>query len=126
MTVTVASKDLSQKVQDYLLTTSPKGAITPYPTFSTAKQKALQAKARSGAIADAKSKAKQNASDLDTKIGKVIEIKDSPTFGGVYPMSVKAGAADIAAATTTESGSLTIQAGQNELNYSVEVVFSLK
>jgi len=39
--ITDIKKDLAQKVQDYLLTTNPKGSVTPYPSFSTAKQKEL-------------------------------------------------------------------------------------
>jgi uncharacterized protein len=73
LTITVGNKDLAQKVQDYLLTTSPQGAITPSVQFSTQKQKTLEDEARSAAIADAKKRAETTASGLDAKVGKVLE-----------------------------------------------------
>lgn len=126
ITLTVNNKDLAQKVQDYLLTTSPKGQITPSPVFSTAKQKSLQARARSLAVSDAKAKAGQAAGELDAKVGKVIEIKDSPNSGNFpFAVNTKSGASD-AATSSTSAQTLPIQPGENELNYSVEVVFSLR
>ncbi|MBA3757328.1 SIMPL domain-containing protein [Candidatus Saccharibacteria bacterium] len=121
-TITLSSKELSQKVQDYLVTTDPSGSITPYPSFSTQKRKQLEDDARSKAIADAKSRANKTAAGLDAKIGKVIEVKEGNLGGGVYPLYDIAEGRDGA----SSSKSLPIQPGENELSYSVEVVFELR
>ncbi len=127
LTITLPSKDLTQKVQDYLLTTNPKGSITPYPSFSTNKQKELTDKARDLAIADAKMRADKTAGGLDTKIGKVLEVGEGQQGGGIYPLT------DGFNAVTPASGdgegrdsSISIQPGEDEFSYSVTVVFALK
>ena len=118
------NKELSQKVQDYLLTTNPKGSITPQPSFSTAKQKELEDKARTEAVADARKRADTTANGLGTKIGKVLEISEGNS-GGVYPISMMGGAA-MSADGSVEKQSLAIQPGQDEFSYTVSVTFALK
>ncbi|MEK7602825.1 MAG: SIMPL domain-containing protein, partial [Patescibacteria group bacterium] len=113
ITITLGDKNLSQKVQDYLLTTTPEGSISPQPKFSEPKKKTLEAQARDEATKSARAKADQSARNLGFKVGKVKSVADSAGFG-VYPMmmdAVRGGAAE------PESGSntLTIQPGQNEL-----------
>ncbi len=127
LTITLPNKDLTQKVQDYLLTTNPKGSITPYPSFSTSKQKELTDKARDLAIADAKIRADKTASGLDTKIGKVLEIGEGQQDGGIYPLTDKT--TSVAPASGDGEGidsSISIQPGEDEFSYSVTVVFALK
>jgi uncharacterized protein YggE len=129
LTITAHTKDMAQKIQDYLLTTSPKGSITPYPSFSKDKQKVLEKDARGKAIDDAKSKAEQTASGLGAKVGKVIEVQE----GGSGGMGCGSGiACPIAydSVTTGTSGTVTkslpVQAGTDEYSYSVTVVFELR
>lgn len=123
LTVTVADKELAQKVQDYLLTTSPTGAITPYPTFSEAKRKEVEAQARDQATKDARDKADQSARNLDFKIGKVKSVSDGSGFGDIFTLD--AGAASSAEARQ-DSSTLTIQPGENDLSYSVVVEYYVK
>jgi uncharacterized protein len=124
LTVTVTDKALSQKVQDYLLTTTPTGQITPYPTFSNAKRREVEKVSRVDAIADAKSKAKQTAGELGLKVGKVVAVSD-PQNGVMMPMYAKGYAADTLSSGTRES-SLPILPGKQDVNYSVQVTFELK
>lgn len=123
VSISVATKALAQKVQDYLLTTAPKGLVTPNSIFSATKQKQLEDQARTKAIADAKRRADQSAAGLGAKVDKVLEINDSSMPGSIYPLKGVA-ATDSTAASGVQS--LPIQPGQNEINYSVQVTFSLR
>lgn len=99
ITVTVNSREQAQKVQDYLVTTSPTYAVSPTPGFSAAKQKQLQSQARDEAAKDAKAQAQQMAKNLGFKLGAVKTVEDQSILmgrGGIMPM----------AATTTSSGTL--------------------
>jgi uncharacterized protein YggE len=121
VTVTVDDVKLVQKVEDYLLTTGPTGSLTPQPTFSTAKQKELQSKARDSATKEARAKADQSAKNLGFKIGAVKSVDDGSGFGGVIrPMLAQGSSLD------DKSESLTVQPGENELNYNVTVVYYIK
>jgi uncharacterized protein len=120
LTVTVSNKDLAQKVQDYLITTSPSGDVTPQADFSNTKQTELQRQARDQATKDARAKAEQSAANLGFKLGSVETVTDSAGFGGVTPLSVGApGAAD-------GSGHLSVQPGENQLSYAVTVTYFLR
>jgi len=123
LTVTVNNKELAQKVQDYLVTTSPTGAVSPQANFSTAKQKELEAKARNEATKDARSKAEQSAKNLGFKLAQVKSVTDGAGFDG--PISLYSrNAQDIA----VDSGApqLDVQPGENELSYSVTVIYFIK
>ncbi len=121
ITIKVSNKELAQKVQDYISSTDAQGQLTPYPIFSDDKQKQLKDEARQKAIADAKSQAAKTASGVDAKVGKVIEIKDADgTFA--IPMLESGSARDSASSST----SLPILAGEQEVSFSVQVVFELK
>jgi len=131
ITVTVDSKALSQKVQDYLLATTPDGQITPSASFSAALQKKLEAQARDQATKDARAKAEQSAKNLGFEVGKVKNVDDSGFGGGsgcgggmVCPMTALASGANDSSAKATQS--LTVQSGQNELDYTVTVVYYVK
>ena len=128
LTVTIKDKTLAQRVQDYIVTTSPSGSITPQISFSTAKQKTLETQARTEALADAKSKAETSASQLGAKLGKVIAVTDN-TSGGVVPMpwmlDTGTKSSDSSVSSSAES-SYTIQPGLNEYSFSIEVTYELK
>jgi uncharacterized protein len=124
LTVTVKDKKLAQKAQDYLVTTSPVGSVTPQANFSDAKRKDLENQARDGATKDARAKADQSARNLGFKIGKVKSVSDGTGFGDVYPLGVEGGASSLQAGDSKRQ--LTIQPGENDLHYSVTVVYFVK
>jgi uncharacterized protein YggE len=117
-TVTVDNKELAQKVQDYLVTTSPTGSVSPQATFSDAKQKELESKARDEASKDARAKAEQSAKNLGFSVGAVKTVNDSGGFGTVFPMYAN----DLQSADAS-SGKLTVQPGENDLIYTVTVTY---
>lgn len=118
--ITVSSKDLAQKVQDYLLTTLPSGAVTPQPAFSNDKRKKLETQARAKAERDARIKAEQSATNLGFELGKVKSISEGSGFGDIIPLMGSR------AADSVEGSALPIQGGENELNYSVSVTYFIK
>lgn len=123
-TIVVSSQDMAQKVQDYLVTTTPTGQVSPITGFSASKKKALEAKARDEATKDARTKADQSAKNLGFKIAKVKSIEDSNSFAGIgKPMMM----ADTAAASAElRSTNLAIQPGENDINYIVSVVYYIR
>jgi uncharacterized protein len=128
LTVTVASKDLSQKVQDYLLTTSPQGQVSPMPSFSTSKRKMLEPEARSKAVDDAHTKAVQMAKDLGARLGKIVSISDQ-TSG--YPMPMysvmdSAKTMSVVGEAGTAVSSMPVLGGRQEISGSVQVVYELR
>lgn len=122
LTIKVDSKELAQKVQDYITSSGAQGQLTPQPAFSVDKQKQLKEEARDKAIDDAKAQASKTANNLDTKLGRVVEIKDSTEFGGVYPL-----AAESARGATMDAGSkLPVFSGEQEITFAVLVTFEIK
>jgi uncharacterized protein YggE len=123
LTVTIDNLGLAQKVQDYLLSTVPIGGLTPQPAFSDAKQKELEAEARGQATKEARTKAEQMAENLGFKIGKVKSVSESQ---GLQFLPYAATTARDLAASPEASQSLAIEPGENELPYSVTVVYYLR
>lgn len=119
-TITVPSKELAQKVQDYLATTDAKGQLTSQSQFSQQKRRDLENQARDKAITDAKSRAEHTAAGLQASLGKVKEVKDG-SQGIVYPL-----AAEDMARSSAGSSSLPVTPGQDTVTVSVEVIFELK
>ncbi len=124
LTVAVGTRELAQKVQDYLITTSPTGAVSPQASFSDAKRKQLENQARDEATKDARAKADQSAKNLGFKLGSVKSVSDSTGFD-IMPYAVKNGlaATSEAALDTTK---LSLQPGENDLNYSVTVSYYIR
>lgn len=119
LTVVAGNRDQAQKIQDYLITTSPLGAVSPYANFSEAKKKELQSKARDEATKDARSKAEQSAKNLGFKLDKVKSVEDGTGFGNIsYPLPAIEKVMD--SAGTQRLG---VQPGENDLSYSVTVVY---
>jgi uncharacterized protein YggE len=125
LTIKVSDKELSQKVQDYLVTTSPFGQVTPYASFSDEKRKSVESSVRSKAIADAKSNAEQTASELGLKVSKVVSISD-PQNGVVMPMFTKAADMAVGVAEAGTQSSLPVLSGKQDITYVVQVTFELK
>lgn len=120
--VTVTAKDMAQKVQDYLVSTEPTGAVSPQANFSEAKRKGLESEARDKATKEARAKAEQSAKNLGFKLGKVKSVNDS---GGFFPYPIYRGGIDTLESEDKNS-QLAVQPGENELNYSVTVVYYLR
>jgi hypothetical protein len=120
----VASKDLAQKVQDYLVTTSPSGSVTPYATFSKSKSKELSAQARAEAEKDARSKAEKSAKNLGFKLGEVKSISES-NGGGIEPLMEK-GDSSTDLSAPVPSSAIAVQPGQEDTNYQISVIYYIK
>lgn len=121
LTVTVDDRELAQKVQDYLLTTTPTGSVSPQATFSEEKRKQLESEARDEATKDARSKADQSARNLGFKVGKVKSVEDGAGFGGIVPLrGTSVGSSE------DSTTSLAIQPGENDLHYSVTVIYYVR
>ncbi len=123
LSVTANKRDKAQKVEDYLVTTSPSGAVSPSASFSDALRKSLEKQARDLATKEAKSKADQSAKNLGFRLGAVKSVQDGTGFGNIVPMMGKAA---IAPDLSAQAPQLTVQPGENELSYSVTVVYFLK
>jgi len=124
LTITLNDKALTQKVQDYLVTTSPSGAVSPQADFSESKRKSLESQARDTATKEARAKADQSAKNLGFKVSRVKSVDDSGGFGG-GPRPLINSSLDSGSAKTA-SPSLSVQPGENDLTYSVTVVYYIK
>jgi uncharacterized protein len=122
VTVTVGSREQAQKVQDYLVTTSPTGSVSPQATFSDAKRKELEQQARDEATKDARTKAEQSGKNLGFRIGKVKSVQDGAGFSGIEPAMGRV----MMAEDSVKTASLSVQPGENELSYSVTVTYYVR
>jgi uncharacterized protein len=119
LTIMVDTKELAQKVQDYLLTTTPSGAVSPQPQFSDKKRQELENQARDEATKDARAKAEQSAKNLGFSLGAVKAVADGAGFGGLPYVSR-------GLEVDTASPKLTVQPGENELTYIVTVTYFVR
>ena len=124
LTMTVNNAKLVQTVQDYLVTTSPSGSVSPSAQFSNTKQKQLESQARDRATKEARSKADQSAKNLGFTVSKVKSVDDSGFSNGSVMQPLLSQATNLDAGQP--SSSLAVQPGQNELDYSVTVVYYLR
>lgn len=122
--VRVGQREMAQKVQDYLITTSPTGSVSPQASFSDSKKKELESEARDKATQEARAKADQSAKNLGFKVGRVKSVEDGTGFG-VYPMPER-GVSNAMPTLDSTSSQLSVQPGENELHYSVTVVYFLR
>lgn len=124
LTITSGQKDEAQKIQDYLVSTGPVGAVSPQASFSEKKRKELESQARDKATQDARAKADQSAKNLGFKIHKVKSVEDGVGFVGLHPQM----ATDMALSAPMERSisKLAVQPGENELNYTVKVVYFVR
>lgn len=125
LTITVNNKELSQKVQDYLITTAPEGQLSPYASFSSSKRKEVEEGVRSEAIADAKKKAERTVGELGQKLGKVVSVTDSQS-DMIMPYMGRGGGAMSMEATDSASASLSVLPGKQDVSYSVEVTYEIR
>lgn len=121
LTVTVGERGLAQKVQNYLVSTSPTGAVSPQANFSDTKREELESQARDEATKKARAKAEQSAKTLGFSLGAVKTVQDGTGFGGAFPAMGRGAELDVA-----QDSKLQLQPGENDLTYSVTVTYFLK
>ncbi len=130
LTITLDNAALTQKVQDYLVGTSPTGSVSPDAQFSDAKQKQLEAQGRDQATKDARTKADQSAKNLGFTLGavKTVSDDDGVSYGGGCGQGAACPLASEALGANTDSAtkSLSVQAGQSSVSYSVTVVYYVR
>lgn len=127
ITIDTADKALVQKVQDYLVSTTPTGTISPYGSFSEALRKKLEADGRGAATKDARSKADQSAKNLGFEVGSVKSVSDDTDKSGGCQGGICTMESRVAPAMASDTrSSLGVQSGENELNYTVTVVYYVK
>lgn len=124
LTITTGSEALTQKVQDYLVGTTPSGSISPQATFSEKKLKEVEAEGRDEATKDARAKAEQSANNLGFKLARVKTVQDGSGFNDIYLYGAEQKALD--SGTSSRSPSLPVQPGENELTYTVTVTYYIK
>jgi uncharacterized protein YggE len=121
LTIKATGEELVQSIQNYLLTTSAEGQLTPQATFSRETQKKLDKQAVEEATNDAKEKAQTQAQQFGAEIGDVIEVGQSrDTLFMDY--GYREGALD----SSSSSASLPLLPGQNEYSQTVTVTYELK
>lgn len=124
LTVSAASRDEATKIQDYLITTSPSGSVSPQATSSEKKRKELEQQARNEATKDARAKADQSAQNLGFKVGSVKSVNDGAGFNPI-PYYDR-GATLQSGSDKSIQSNLAVQPGENDLTYSVTVIYFVK
>lgn len=122
LTVTVGDDKLAQKVQDYLITTTPTGSVSPQANFSDKKRKELENQARDEASKDARKKAETSAKNLGFRLAAVKTVNDGAGFGS----PLVGYAQDIALPEASRSSTMAIQPGENDLTYTVAVTYYIR
>jgi uncharacterized protein YggE len=77
--------------------------------------------ARDLAEKDARSKAEKSAKNLGYKLGAVKTISEANGFGGITPLEKASPAIDQAVPS-----SISVQPGQNDINYQLSVTYFIK
>lgn len=122
LTITVQDKQAAQSVLNYLSSTSPLYSLTPQSTLSTESRQKYELDARKKALAHAKKQAEVSASELNAHVGKVVTVSDLEQTGGVIPLFERV---DTATSDSAASSSPTLQTGQQEVTFSLKVVYEL-
>jgi uncharacterized protein YggE len=127
LTVTAHNLEIAQKVQDYLVTTSPLGSVSPQASFSEGKRKQLESQARDKATTDAHTKVDQMAKNVGFKVGAVKKISEDQGFS-ILSMEAQSGAASMQDSSDSNSlkSSLSVQPGENELPYTITVTYYIR
>ncbi len=127
LTITVKNKILAQKVQDYLITTSPTGSVSPQSGFSENLKKSLENRGRSQAALDARAKAEESAKNLGFTIGPVKSVEDGSADQLIRPYALSGDAKSLSIETKQVGPqSFDIQPGENTLTYNVTVIYYMR
>ena len=122
VSIKVDNKELAEKIQNYLLTTTPKGSTSPFPSFSTEKRKELEAQAREKAIENAKSNAENTAKQLGAELGKVVSLKNSDNN---FALPFIEGRDLSTPSSSVQESSLPVLPGSQDIVFSVEVKYEI-
>lgn len=122
VTITLDDEALAQSVFDYLLTTKALGSISPQVGFSDDTQANLKSEARKAAVGNARTQAEQIAGELGQSVGQAISVEEVSGFDVIpYYGGAEARPTEDLILTQTE-----LLPGQQDLTFSVKVVFSLR
>lgn len=124
ITALVNNKDLAQKVLDYLVTTGPIYGVSPQSNFADETRKDLEDSARKLALADAKSRAEQTATELGIKLGRVVEISE-PNWGGIIPLGVEDRVSTDSSGAPEVKTSPKLLIGEQEVTYQITVTYKI-
>jgi uncharacterized protein YggE len=124
ITAVVGSKELAQKILDYLVTTNPIYGVSPQSNFANQTRKDLEDSARKLALADAKERAEQTADELGIKLGNVVEISE-PNWGGIIPLGVEGRATTDSSAPELQT-SPKLLTGEQEVTYQISVTYRIR
>lgn len=120
LTIKVQDKELAQKVQDYLSSSSAKGQLTSQESFSAEKQKELEKEATEKAIEDARAKAETQATLLGVKVVKVIEVKQNEEMSTFPYRGMDMQTLEV------DATSLPVLPGEQEYTKNVQVIYEIK
>lgn len=123
ITAKVNDKEVAQKAFDYIVTSSPLYGVSPQSTFTTETRKKLENTARLKAVADAKDKVAQTANELEVRVGRVVSVSE-PQWGGPIPFAVSDKAV-MEGGSTSSTATPVLLTGEQEVTYSVSVVFRI-
>lgn len=120
--VIVSTREMAQKVEDYLIKTEPMGVVSPETKFSRNKLRQLESKARSDATKDARVKADEMAKNIGFKVAKVKSIEDNGASDQWSDMRMTM----TEHATAIDDEGLAVQPGEDELDYSITVIYYIR
>lgn len=124
LTITLDNEELAQKVFDYLLTTKAQGTISPQVGFSNDTRTNLKSEARKAAVNNARVQADEIAAELGQTIAQAISIEEVSGFDVIPYYGGGAEGRPAADSLTLETSELL--PGQQDLTFSVKVVFNLR
>lgn len=122
VTITLDNEQLAQSVFDYLSSTKAQGSISPQVSFSNDTRANLKSEARKEAVGNARTQADEIAGELSQKVVGAVSVEEVAGFD-VIPLY---GGAEARPADLSLTQSSDFQPGQQELTFSVKVVFGLR
>lgn len=123
ITAAAHTKEVAQKVLDYLVTTPVTYGISPQSSFSPNTKHKLEAEARQKGLADAHEKAVQTATSLGARLGKLKSASDVTQKGG--PIMLEGKVAPAASSLDTATTPV-LETGTEDLTFNVTVVYQIK
>lgn len=122
LTITVSDAAVADAISDALSgVKGVQGSLQPQSSLSKAKSEEVKNTIRTQAIEAARAQAEQTATDLGKKLGDVVSIEDITNdifYGGPIPYALES--------SMDSSSSLPNFTGEQEVEYRVKAVFSIK
>jgi uncharacterized protein YggE len=95
-------------------------------SFSVTDKAPGEKEARDLALQHAYAKAQQLADTAGVQLGKALQISETTSIGGYYPMYANAKVADVASEETRAYGATSLEVGENEISVNVNVTYKIK